>query len=230
MRKTACLWLSGLFIFAVSCCAAASSAGAAPAGAGGFSALTGDDLERVKAGEIVMKIGEDDRCYTARTFAMVDGDIETVWDVILDFDRFQDFMPNTIKSRAEWVDEGTAYYHGVIKVLLFKQNYVLKHTLENGKDRKTDRWEQADREKLFDDRSSVNLTVSEGRWTLERVGGRTFSDYFACVNISDRIPEFVRKRAINILINYSVPEIIKAARKRTEEIISGGSKKTKDSS
>ena len=181
--------------------------------------LKPDVIKRIEKGEIVTTTHVTDRCFGVNTLALIDGDIETVWKVINDFDHFKDFMPHTIKSKAVKREGNTVYYNGVVKIMLLPVNYVLKHTLEDTPDRKVDTWEQVEKPRIYDDDSVIHLTITDGKWILGKYDGKTLSDYTACVNISDKVPEAIRKKAIDILLNFSVLEVIEATRRQTKKLL-----------
>lgn len=180
--------------------------------------LPQDVVKKIEKGDIVIKRKDTDRCFGVYAYALIDSELKYVWQAALDYDNFKDFMPNTLKSKAVWKDD-TPYYHGVIKFLFITQNYVVKHKLEDEPDRKVDHWELVeDAESVFEDESTFDFSTSEGRWILERYGdGKTFSDYYACINFTSNIPKFIQNKASNILLKISVPDIIKATAKRSKE-------------
>ncbi len=195
-----------------------------------FAAAGADDVQRrLERGEVVVhRNAAEPGILSGTSQVIIPASVDRVWAVLMDHDRFDEFMPRYLVSdmigsdiinrcraggwvRAEiesaaasraggWAGD-TGYVYNVLDMPfpVADRWYLLK--LVRSVPGHTIRW----------DMLAGNMRKNYGLWTLEPVGaGRTLATYTTCSDPGISMPGFV----LDIGLNSTLPGVVAALRKR----------------
>ena len=124
---------------------------------------------------------------------------EQVFDAVVDFEHYSDFMPMTSVSRVERRDGDDVTFYTELLITVKRICYTLKLTCK--RETTTVDWTMV----------SGDLKVNDGGWTLVPYGdGHTLARYNVHIETGFFVPSFM----ISKLTEGSLPEVIRAVRKR----------------
>jgi ribosome-associated toxin RatA of RatAB toxin-antitoxin module len=132
--------------------------------------------------------------------------IDRVWDVIVDYERYPEFVPGVLSCRVVGGAAGARHVEYEVDLAVRRVRYVLAH--REVRPRRMD-WSLV---------SGDLLARSDGSWELVEDGGATLARYTVDVEISrpPLVPRFVIDRVAEELTRVQLPRTLEAFRARAE--------------
>lgn len=137
----------------------------------------------------------------AETSVIIEAPIETVYDIITDFERYPEFLPETREVDVIEKNETSAQVEFVIKVIK-KIRYTLDYTLTEPTQVA---WTFIEGDSFRD---------CHGSWTLVDQDGVTDATYHVDVSFG----LFVPKKITEILVGKNLPNLMQAFKERAEHL------------
>lgn len=136
----------------------------------------------------------DGRLQKTRAVSILNADVKTIWQVITDFDRHEEFMPNVAESKIISSSGDRLIVYKQLKVALQKISFSLDVKLDNNNHAYS--WSQHE----------GPFKVNSGSWKLESRGDHTLVEYVALVEPDFYLPAWIKK----ILVKKSVPKLFRS--------------------
>jgi carbon monoxide dehydrogenase subunit G len=183
------------------------------AGAIAYAEVTQEEWKRLQKGEVIIKEvparnpdGSQRMDFQAKIF--VKADRKTTWKHLRDYEKFPEFMPNTIVCKIIKKDGEVYWVHYEVKVMKIRVKYDLR--VEGKELYKRIEWK-------LDKSKPHTIRNTYGYWLLEDApgGAGAVISYSAFVDTGIPAPEALAKKAAK----KSFPQIVKNVKKRVE---SGG--------
>jgi ribosome-associated toxin RatA of RatAB toxin-antitoxin module len=137
---------------------------------------------------------------------VIDAEPEYVWDVIVDYENYQYFMPRTIESTVDKREGTIVYFYSELDMPLFMSNvsYVIKILHDKKQWRITFNLVPG---------TGKNVRQIRGSWKLEPFDiGKTKTTYTLFTEPETSIPDVI----INIATDFTLGEILEAIRVRVK--------------
>ncbi|MBU8897859.1 SRPBCC family protein [Corallococcus sp. H22C18031201] len=130
----------------------------------------------------------------------INAPVEKVFDVVMNFDRYPDFLPEVKKVSTSKRQGNTVEVHYEVEVMK-RIRYTIRVTEERPRRMS---WTFVEGEVMKDNR---------GSWVLEPEGeGKTRATY----NVEMALGAFVPKSIVNALVDTSLPKMLDAFKRRAE--------------
>jgi len=131
---------------------------------------------------------------------VIDAPAERVFDVIVDYDRYAEFLPEVKEARSAGRKGNEVDVHYGIDLL--KRIHYTLHMIEDRP--RSVRWSFVRGELMRD---------NKGSWTLEPTpDGKTHATYSIEVGVGPLVPRSI----VNALVDQSLPKMLEAFKKRAE--------------
>ena len=131
---------------------------------------------------------------------VIDAPAERVFDVIVDYDRYAEFLPEVKEARSAGRKGNEVDVHYGIDLL--KRIHYTLHMIEDRP--RSVRWSFVRGELMRD---------NKGSWTLEPTpDGKTHATYSIEVGVGPQVPRSI----VNALVDQSLPKMLEAFKKRAE--------------
>ena len=131
---------------------------------------------------------------------VVDVPPEKLFDVIVDYDRYPEFLPEVKEARSK-ARNGNAVDVDYVADIVKRIHYTLHHVEERPR---AVRWTFVKGELMRD---------NHGSWTLEpTLEGKTRATYTIEVGVGPLVPRSI----VNMLVDQSLPKLLEAFKKRAE--------------
>ena len=185
---------------------AATPAGSQSAATAG---LTASELARLNAGDVVVKTepyntADGTRAASAKAYSVINKPLESVWAVMLDYRKFQEFMPRLEKVAVLAQTRDTMKVTETLSVPLSTLSYTVDLTFEPIRRRVS--W-KLDKSKPHDIADTV------GVWEfLPYPPNRTLVHYTTFVDTGLSVPKALE----NYLVKSDLPEVLLSLKRRTE--------------
>lgn len=175
--------------------------------------LSPEDIQRLKNGEVIVHspTGDSKEKGNAVAIGIIKADPQQIWRTILDYDRYEEFMPKTKENRVTF-KEGNRIDSLVILDLGFGlpdiQHSVIHyfHPAKNLVTWKLDTTKRAD-----------YVTRTDGYWQLEPLGpAETLVEYNLIVELDIPLLGGLVNRIVKSLGKDDLPNVIKRMRQRVE--------------
>jgi hypothetical protein len=174
-------------------------------------ALSEDQVNRLNQGEIIVDV-TNARVPIGDVLAVIDAPVERVAEVILDFDHWDEFIPNMSEAQVvERVDDGTLLCAGVTDTPwpMDDRSWTIRATYQatqlDGVDVWVSGWDYVP--------GSGNLEDTEGYWLLVpwgADGSRTLLRYYLVVDLGTWVPDVLLSWGTENLL----PDIVEGIRTR----------------
>ena len=193
-----------------------------------------NQLAKLARGEIIVTRLPDDnpRILGGQAQATIDAPIERIWEILNDFNRYAEFLPRQVKSwivspevlaeisqesglsrrqaeyllgpyRLDSVEGDTVYSYNVLDMPFpVSQRWYLLETVRDVEQYSLT-WHQV----------TGNLRATTGSWQLEPLDDKTLATYTTRSDVGISVPGFL----VNLGLNQTLPDVIKALRRRAEE-------------
>jgi carbon monoxide dehydrogenase subunit G len=177
--------------------------GAAPA------ELTAREVDRLDAGEVVVKAKryttvDGTRAAKIRAYCVINKPPEAAWAVMLDYHKFDEFMPRLEKVQVLERTEHTMKVTEIVSAVFRTVRYTLN--LEFQRAQRIVRW-------TLDKSREHDIADTSGAWEFLPAGpGQTIVRYTIAVNAGTFLPEFVE----DYLTKNGLSETLGSFRRRTE--------------
>lgn len=187
------------------------------ANAGRFCSVNREALSTLDGEEIAVSLREVDGSNAKEGCALgvIDAPVEQVFAVLDDPGRFGEFMPHVEESEVEEGDGGVVLNHQVLDLPfpIRNRHYTVRLQSRPPAPELPDRWEII----WSYVPGSGNVNENEGAWTLLRLSEeRTLAAYRVHTDPGGLIPKW----ALNRVIRKTLPDVIRAIRRRVAEIFS----------
>ena len=131
---------------------------------------------------------------------VIDVPPEKLFDVIVDYDRYPEFLPEVKEARSK-ERKGNAVDVDYVADIVKRIRYTLHHVEERPR---TVRWTFVKGDLMRD---------NHGSWTLEPThDGKTRATYTIEVGVGPLVPRSI----VNMLVDQSLPKLLEAFKKRAE--------------
>ena len=171
----------------------------------GAASLDPKIKQQLDAGKIVTSIEQNPhtKVYAPTGQAVVDAPVEDVWHVIIDFNSFGEFMPNTIFYKPVGWKDGKLFVDCRIKVALLTMDYQLSYIID----------EKFHTTYWFYIKGPIRDT--QGYFRVEPYeNGRSLVTYTTTVEVGKAVPGFIEKA----LSKSTFPKIFESLRKRVFDL------------
>lgn len=191
----------------------AAEQSAAPASVPGpiTKKLSAAELDRVKKGEIILRSSTADDTSSGAGYAVgiVNGTPEKIWQTILDYDKYAQFMPRVTYCKKSLRQGNRIDADFVLDMGLADVKYSIIHTLHPEKNRLT--W-------VLDKKKDADyVTKTDGYWQLEEIApGVTLIEYNVEVNIDVPLIGGLIGGLVKKLTNDDLPNVVGTMKKRIE--------------
>lgn len=147
----------------------------------------------------------------------IDVGAERVWQVLIDVDRYVEFMPYVLEARTlESEGANVEYQYQLIDPpLVDKRDYVLRveKSIDEARGLFVRKWSAVKNKGPAKPDDAVRLSVVDGMWQLEKLGGsKVRVTYYLFTDPGGSIPNWIANKANRT----SVPELMDAVRKRAK--------------
>ncbi|MBI4862938.1 MAG: SRPBCC family protein [Candidatus Riflebacteria bacterium] len=147
-------------------------------------------------GAVRQLLETDDGRKLVRVAALVDEPLDKVWQLVTDYERFEQIFPNLESVKATRLPDGSTRLTGVGRVLWLKNPFEAVVTHRKELDRATASW----------DLPGGGLKVNRGSWSLTAIGHDKTLVVYALELKVDPYPAFVVRYT---LLHY-LPQVVEA--------------------
>jgi len=130
---------------------------------------------------------------------VINAPIEKVFDIVTDFDKYPEFVPDLAGIKVKSKNGNVAEVTFTINVMM-KISYTLR--LVETRPTKVD-WTLVD---------GQMMKTNEGGWLLEDQSGKTKATYTVDVGLKGLVP----KSVVNTLVDVNLPKMLEAFKRRAE--------------
>jgi len=136
----------------------------------------------------------------------IEAPIERVWGVIVDYERYPEFVPGVRACRVVGLAAGARQVEYDVDLAIRRVRYVLSIREERPRRVEWSLW------------SGELLTRSDGAWELVEEGDATLARYTADVEVArpPLVPRFVVDRVVDELTRVQLPRMLGAFKARAE--------------
>lgn len=137
---------------------------------------------------------------------VIDVPVERFFDLILDYERYPEFVPNLTSSRVKRLPDGRKDVEYELDLGIRRIRYTLRHT------------EERPHRVVWSLVSGDMMKVSNGSWELADAGGKTRARYSVEIQISKPplIPQSIVDRVSDQLTRVQLPRTLEAFKGRAE--------------
>lgn len=177
--------------------------GAATAG------LTAEEVARLNAGNVVVKADTStaeggNRAAGIAAYCVINKPLDAVWAVMLDYQKFDEFMPQLTKVEILERTRDTVKATETVSVALRTVTYTLDVKFDHARRRVS--W-------ALDKSRKNDIADTSGAWEFVPYGrGATLVRYTTSVDSGMLVPRFLEE----LLVKNGVPDVLVSLRRRTE--------------
>lgn len=171
--------------------------------------LTVEEVARLNAGDVVVSTdtataGGGSRAATIKAYCVINKPLDAVWAVMLDYQKFDEFMPRLTKMEILERTRDTAKVTETVRAGLRTVTYTLDLKFDHARRRVS--W-------ALDKSRKNDIADTSGAWEFVPWGrGTTLVRYTTSVDSGMFVPRFLEE----LLVKHGVPETLVSLRRRTE--------------
>ncbi len=171
--------------------------------------LTAPEVARLNAGNVVVKTNTytaagGNRAARIKAYCVIKKPLDAVWAVMLDYQKFDEFMPRLAKVEILERTRDTVKVTEAVSVALRTVTYTLDLKFDHAQRRVS--W-------TLDKSRKNDIADTSGAWEFVRYGrGTTLARYTSSVDSGMFVPRFLEE----LLVKSGVPEVLSSLRRRIE--------------